>query len=176
MIVNRRLLFFVAAMAACLCFGPGVGRVAAQAQIEMAPATKGPHTWNPEAEKAISELRSPYCPELMLSVCSSTGGAALRDSIEQMAEAGVRSDSLVHWVLNRYGPQWLVIPPADARGVVIWVMPFLAVAAGVGVTVFALRRFRRPTPLAVGHEVSAEEDARLAAALREIESEEEPLF
>jgi cytochrome c-type biogenesis protein CcmH len=174
MIVNRRLL--LAAVAACLFLGPAVGRVAAQAQIEIAPATKGPHTWNPEAEKAISELRSPYCPELMLSVCSSTGGAALRDSLEQMAEAGVKADSLVQWVLGRYGPQWLVVPPADARGIVIWVMPFLAVAAGVGVTIFALRRFRRSTPLVVGHEVSAEEDARLTAALREIESEEEPLF
>lgn len=160
---------------ACLWLGPGVAPARAQSQSEVAPATKGPHEWHPEAIKAIDELRSPYCPALMLEVCPSPGGAALRDTIEQLAEGGMKSDSIVGWVLAKYGKEWLVLPPKNGEGLVIWVMPFLAVVAGVGITIVALRHFRRPAPVAAPA-VSAAENARLEAALRELESEEEPLF
>lgn len=175
--MNRIRLLPPALLALCLWLGPGAGWASAQSQQEAPPASPGPHSWHPEALKAIDELRSPYCPALMLEVCPSPGGAALRDTVEMLAESGMKSDSIVSWVLAKYGKEWLVLPPSDGRGALIWAMPFLAVAAGLAVAIVVLRRIRRPPAAsAAGPEVSAEESARLEAAIRELEAEEEPLF
>lgn len=167
----------LALLAVCLWLGSGAERASAQSQQEAPPPTPGPHSWHPEALKAIDELRSPYCPALMLEVCPSPGGAALRDTVEMLAESGMKSDSIVSWVLAKYGKEWLVLPPKDGTGALIWAMPFLAVTAGLIVAIVVLRRIRRsPAAPAVGSDVSAEESARLEAAIRELEAEEEPLF
>ena len=52
-----------------------------------------------------------------------------------------------------------------------------AVVLGVALVVVVLRRVRRPREEgALPDEVTAEESARLDAAIRELETEEEPLF
>ena len=149
---------------------------AAQAQNEVAPATKGPHQWHPEAVKAIDQLRSPYCPALMLEVCSSSAGAALRDSLEMLAQSGMKADSIVGWVLANHGDQWLVLPPASGRGLVAWVVPPLAIVFGIVGVMVVLRRLRKPRPDGSSEAVSDEGNARLDAALRELEAEEETHF
>jgi cytochrome c-type biogenesis protein CcmH/NrfF len=149
---------------------------AAQASGEAAPVGKGPHEWHPEAIKAIDELRSPYCPALMLEVCPSSGGIALRDTLEMLAEGGMKSDSIIGWVLARYGNEWLVVPPTSGGGLVAWAVPPLAVLLGIVAVVLVLRRVRKPRSTEPPAEVSEAESARLDAALRELETEEEPLF
>ena len=76
----------------------------------------------PAAEEAISVLKSPYCPGLMLEVCSSYTGALLRDSLQTMAEEGWSADSLVAWVLANHGDSLLALPRASGRGLVAWVV------------------------------------------------------
>src|SRR5687767_7299807 len=57
----------------------------ATSAVQQSPAERGPTVRHPEATKAITRLKSPYCPGFMLEVCSSSGGAALRDTIEGLA-------------------------------------------------------------------------------------------
>ncbi len=149
---------------------------AAQASNEAPPPGKGPHEWHPEALKAIDDLRSPHCPALMLEVCPSAGGVALRDTLEMLAEGGIKSDSLISWVLARYGDEWLVMPPVSGRGVFAWIVPPLALVLGVVGVVVVVLRARKPRPDELPAEVSVAENARLDAALREIETEEETIF
>jgi cytochrome c-type biogenesis protein CcmH len=149
----------------------------AQSQNERPPANKGPSVWHPEALEAIDRLKSPYCPGFMLEVCPSPQAAALRDTIETMAEAGLRADSIVEWMLATHGEEWRALPPARGRSLIAWIVPPAAVVLGIALVVVVLRRVRRPReegPLR--DEVSAEESARLDAAIRELETEEEPLF
>ena len=149
----------------------------AQSQNERPPANKGPSVWHPEALEAIDRLKSPYCPGFMLEVCPSAQAAALRDTIETMAEAGLRADSIVEWMLATHGEEWRALPPARGRSLIAWIVPPAAVVLGIALVVVVLRRVRRPReegPLR--DEVSAEESARLDAAIRELETEEEPLF
>ena len=56
-----------------------------EAQQESLSNPTEPH---PVAEQAISRLKSPYCPGLMLEVCTSLEAAMLRDSLQVMAREG----------------------------------------------------------------------------------------
>lgn len=131
------------------------------------------------AERAISQLRSPYCPGFMLKVCTSSQAAALRDSIYDLAEQGASSDELVEWMIGRHGEEWRAVPQRSGAGIWAWLMPPLALLVGAGAVVGWLRASRRPeeadaeaAPL-----VTDEERDKLAAAMRDWTSsgEEEDL-
>lgn len=112
----------------------------------------------------------------MLEVCPSAGGAALRDTIEMLAESGLTADSIVETVLARYGEEWRALPKASGGSLMAWVVPPLALIFGVMTVVVVLRKIRRPLEGPEPDEVSDEERARLDAALRELEAEEEVQF
>jgi cytochrome c-type biogenesis protein CcmH/NrfF len=122
-----------------------------------------------EARRAIDQLRSPYCPGFMLSVCTSYQAAALRDSIYDLAAEGMTSDELIDWMLSRHGEEWRAVPQRSGAGLWAWVIPPLALLAGLGVLVGWLRSSRTP-----GGEIAPPDDhlsegdrERLATALRE---------
>jgi len=149
---------------------------AAQSQSELPPGTKGPLEWHPEAIKAIDVLKSPYCPGFMLEVCPSPDAAALRDTIQTMAEEGLTSDSIVEQLIARYGEEWRALPKTRGEALLAWVVPPLALIMGVMGVVVVLKRMRRPRGGPAPAEVSDEERERLDVALRELEAEEDTLF
>jgi cytochrome c-type biogenesis protein CcmH/NrfF len=131
-----------------------------------------------EAERAISQLRSPYCPGLMLEICPSADAAALRDSIYHRAAQGETSEQLVSWMLTQYGEEWRGVPQRSGAGVWAWVIPPLGVLAGLGVLVTWLKRSREEDGVeAAIAGISDEDREKLALALREWEEsgEEEDL-
>ena len=171
---NRRTLLLALAWSVAL---PRLA--AAQAQSELPPEGAGPYERPPAAVEAIRKLRSPYCPGFMLEVCSSSQGAALRDSIEQLADMGWSADSIVEWMIGNHGEQYRALPPREGTGLLAWLMPPAAILAGASVLGFAFLRMRRrhaeAGPLAI-EETSPEDEERLAQALRELEKEEEAPF
>ncbi len=153
--------------------------LAGQSQNEVPPPGEGPAPRNPEAQKAIDQLKSPYCPGLMLEVCPSPGGAALRDSLQTRAEDGWDSDRLVEWVLANHGEHWLAMPRRSGASLVLaWMIPPLGVLLGLGLVVVALRKMRSNAPQLQRSEgpLSDEEEARLREALKELDTEEEATF
>ena len=166
-------------LALVLVLGGAVGAptaAAAQAQYELPPGTEGALEWHPEALKAIDVLKSPYCPGFMLEVCPSPGGAALRDTIQTMAEDGLPTDSIVEQLIARYGEEWRALPKMSGEALLAWVVPPFALIVGVIGVVVGLKKMRRPREGPAPAEVSDEERSRLDAALRELEAEEETLF
>jgi cytochrome c-type biogenesis protein CcmH/NrfF len=123
------------------------------------------------AAEAISQLRSPYCPGLMLEVCPSLPAEMLRDSIRALAAEGARRDEIVEWVLARHGEEWRAVPKRSGTGMWAWVIPPLVLLAGAGLVLAKLRRLTRsPGAAAVPEpELSPGERERLAAALKEWE-------
>ena len=133
----------------------------------------------PAAQKAIDMLKSPFCPGEMLAVCPSEGGAMLRDSIQRMAEAGLSSDSIVSIVLARFGPQYRAEPLASGTGLWAWVLPPVALLLGFGVVGVVLanrRRTMQDVPVTAPEEVDPATEARLKAAMKEMDEAEEPDF
>jgi cytochrome c-type biogenesis protein CcmH/NrfF len=153
--------------------------LAAQAANEMPPDGEGPTPRHPEAQQAIDELKSPYCPGLMLEVCPSGGGMALRDSLQTMAEAGSTAEELVDWVIGNHGEHWRALPKRSGLSLVMaWMVPPFGVLLGLGLVVVALRRMRSNAPRLETREgpISDDEEARLREAMRELDAEEEATF
>ena len=131
----------------------------------------GPPPSGAVAQQAIAELRSPYCPGLMLEVCPSPQAELLRDSIRASAAAGASARQIVEDVLARHGEQWRAVPRRSGFGLWAWLIPpALLVGAGGWLWRRAwLSRRAAPQRADAPPEMTPEDRARLDAALREWE-------
>lgn len=122
-----------------------------------------------EAEKAISQLWSPYCPGFMLSVCTSSQAALLRDSIYDLAAEGMTSNEIVGWMLSRHGEEYRAVPLRSGAGLWAWLIPPLVLLVGLGVAVMWLKANRAPEEKMATDlpEISNEDRAMLESALEE---------
>jgi cytochrome c-type biogenesis protein CcmH/NrfF len=126
------------------------------------------------ADAAISRIRSPYCPGLMLEVCPSTQAEGLRDSIRVMAAQGQSAGAIVEDVLARHGEEWRAVPKRSGAGLLAWLILPMALVVG-GLVLWGrvkVMRTQGPARAAADGPMSDEERARLAAALREFEQAE----
>ena len=133
---------------------------------------------HPVADEAISRLKSPYCPGLMLEVCTSYQGALLRDSLQAMAREGKNTEDLVNWVLANHGEEYLAYPNMSGRGLLAWIVPPGVLILGIGMVIVTLRYMKDPigAKVGVGKEFSEEDEILLREALREMDVEEGPIF
>ena len=132
---------------------------------------------HPEAQAAIDGLKSPYCPGMMLAVCTSAGGAMLRDSIQSMAESGLSSDSIVELIIAEYGEQWRAEPSRSGAGLWAWLLPPVSIVVGLaGVAVILARRRGAASGPDEHVVITPGDERRLREALKELEEEEEPVF
>ena len=137
-----------------------------------------PFTPHPEAQTAIDRLKSPFCPGRMLSNCPSPYADELRDSLQVLAEAGWTSERLVEWVLAEHGEEWRALPRVRGFGVFAWLVPPLMLAVGLALVLTLVARARSATagpPVRLRPLGPREQDV-LAAAIRDMESEEEEWF
>jgi cytochrome c-type biogenesis protein CcmH len=143
-----------------------------------APGAVEPIQPHPEGDAAIAQIRSPYCPGLMLEVCPTTQAKLLRDSIQILAHAGLPSDSLVAWMLANHGEEYRAVPRTWGSGLFAWVMPPLALLVGFFLVLLALRHFRaqRKAPETRSRSLSEEEESVVAKALEELKAAEEVPF
>lgn len=171
----RVLAVLLGLAAASTILDPAVG-VGGQ---EAPPLLDEPVQPHPEGEAAIDRLRSPYCPGLMLEVCPSPQAKLLRDSIQALAWQGASTDSLVDWMLANHGEEYRAVPQARGSGLFAWLMPPLALVAGLVVVVVALQHLkgRRDTSPPDEEEALSEEDEEaLEEALDELKKSEEVPF
>lgn len=129
---------------------------------------------HPEAREAISKIKSPYCPGLMLEVCTSSGGAMLRDSIQEMAEDGMASEEIVEAILARHGEEWRAEPRPEGTGLWAWLLPPVGLVVGAGAVGVVLARRRRTTEALDPISLTEDDEQRLEEAMREMESLEQP--
>ena len=133
---------------------------------------------HPEADAAISQLKSPFCPGLMLEVCAHPDSKLLRDSLQAMAHDGASADSLVDWMLGSYGEEYRAVPQARGSGLWAWIMPPLVLILGLLLVVVVLKRLRSQAgpPKDSAAPLSPEEEAVLARAREELRAAEEVPF
>lgn len=73
----------------------------------------------------------------------------LRHQINVMLNEGMTADQIVAFFQHKYGDKILSSPPAKGFNLLAWVMPFVAILAGMGLIAIAMLRWRRAeTPLA----------------------------
>lgn len=150
------------------------GAAVAQGASSEPSAPAPPTTVHPEARRAISELRSPYCPGLMLEVCPSPPAANLRDSIDVLARRGLSADSIVERVIATYGEEWRAVPRREGAGWWAWLMPPAVLLLGVVAITIVLARRRRTVHRLAGSDPSEQDADKLRRALDELDESEHP--
>ena len=140
------------------------------------PRLDEPIQAHPEGDAAISKLKSPFCPGLMLEVCAHPQSMMLRDTLQLMAHGGASSDSLVAWMLANFGEEYRAVPRTRGSGLFAWLMPPLALLGGLLAVVVALKHIRREVDAPVSAPLSEEDESRLARALQELKAAEEVPF
>ncbi len=89
-----------------------------------------------------NEVMSPYCPGRALSDCPSPQAAELRQWIVEQENAGVSRSEVEQQLFQEFGDQLLQAPRAEGIGLLAYLIPALAFAAGGALVVFFLRRQR----------------------------------
>ena len=146
------------------------GLLLALALLQAPDPAHGPPPTDAVAQGAIAELRSPYCPGLMLEVCPSPQAELLRDSIRELAATGRTKQELVEWTLARHGEEWRAIPRRSGVGLWAWLIPpVLLVGAGGWLARRGWRLRAAHASEAPPAPLTAADQVRLDAALREWE-------
>jgi cytochrome c-type biogenesis protein CcmH/NrfF len=86
--------------------------------------------------------------------------------------AGMPDAAILDAFVKEYGPQVLVKPPARGFNLLGYLMPFAAIAAGLGFVWWVIKRFRKPVAAPAGPELDA---ATLAGYQARIEKDLETL-
>ncbi len=152
---------------------------ASLAAVLLLPAGASPQEtaarqYHPEAEEAISKIRSPFCPGQTLEICPSWQAEALRDSIDELAWDGLAADSLIELVVASHGEEYRGFPRRSGTELLAWLIPPAALLLGLGLVVVVLRRLRGPAAAVVEQGgLSEHERERLEAALAELEAMED---
>lgn len=112
-----------------------------------------------KAREIFREVRCLVCQNESIDDSDADLARDLRRVVREQVAAGRNETQVKTFLTERYGEYVLLRPAFSAGNAVLWLAPFLVVAAGIG---FLMVRVRRRE--AAG-ELSADEQARLARLL-----------
>jgi cytochrome c-type biogenesis protein CcmH len=70
-----------------------------------------------------------------------------RQRIAQMAKVGMSDDQIVDVFVKENGIQALSVPPSEGFNSMVWIMPWLAAALGLGAIGWYVKHHSKPRPL-----------------------------
>jgi cytochrome c-type biogenesis protein CcmH len=129
-----RVIFFLAVLAACLFFPR---RAVAQ--------TPRPVT-DDEVNAIAKQLYCPVCENIPLDVCPTDACADWRDEIRLMLSQGKTEAEIKQYFVDRFGDRVIGAPPARGLNWLVYIIPPLAILAGVYILSQAFRSLRRIPP------------------------------
>lgn len=71
-----------------------------------------------------------------------------RQKLLSMVNAGKSDSDILATFVAEYGQRVLMKPPAEGFNLLGWLMPFIAIVAGLALVWLVIRRFRRPLAMA----------------------------
>jgi cytochrome c-type biogenesis protein CcmH len=119
------------------------------------------------ANDVSRDVMSPYCEGVTLHDCSSREALVLRQRIATWAEDGMSRGAIIDRLVDEFGPQIRAYPSPGGAGLLAWILPALALAAGLVLATVLARRFsaRTPDDGAAAKPITAEQRARLDAEI-----------
>lgn len=115
-----------------------IGALAVLAAVA-AVAVPRPETADERVARIAAELRCPVCQGLSVNDSPSESAREMRAMVERGVAEGRTDDEIRDQFRSAYGDWILLSPPTDdARGLV-WLVPLVAIAAGVLVVLSRLR-------------------------------------
>ena len=96
--------------------------------------------------EVASELRCPVCQGVSVEDSPTELARQMRDVVREQLAAGRSPDEVRAYFVDKYGEWILLKPKASGFNLVVYVLPWLVVVAGIFVVIFAVRRWTRPLP------------------------------
>ena len=123
---------------------------------------------NEEVHRISSQLRCPTCQAISVNDSEAAFSRQIREKVRRMVEEGQSEEAIKAFFVSRYGEWILRAPKKEGLGLVLWVLPVLALVV-VGGLVF-LRVLRAARSRAGGNS-AAHGEKLTAAQLRRIEAD-----
>lgn len=140
------LRFFMPFLAACvliLLAAPVVGAWQPQAAL----AQGSPDEPSADEVNAIAkQLYCPVCENIPLDVCGTTACEQWRGLIREKLIAGWSEDQIKQYFVDQYGDRVLATPPARGLNWLVYVVPPIAILAGVFLLYRAMRGWKQSPP------------------------------
>jgi cytochrome c-type biogenesis protein CcmH len=95
-----------------------------------------------ERVRAIAaELRCVVCQNLSVADSPSELAQQMREVVRQQLREGKSPEEIKAFFVSKYGDWVLLAPPREGFSLLVWILPFVAAAAGLLLVFFALRRW-----------------------------------
>lgn len=96
-----------------------------------------------QARQIAAELRCPVCQNLSAADSPSELAQQMRAIILQQLKEGKSPDQIKAYFVSKYGEWVLLAPTAKGFGLLIWVLPYVAVVGGIVLVLYVVRRWSR---------------------------------
>jgi cytochrome c-type biogenesis protein CcmH len=93
--------------------------------------------------RLAGQLYCPVCENIPLDVCPTQACAQWRDLVREKLAAGWNEQQIKDYFVDQYGDRVLGIPPPRGLNWLFYVIPPLAILAGIFIVVKALRAMRQ---------------------------------
>jgi cytochrome c-type biogenesis protein CcmH len=143
----------------------------ALAAVTGAPAA-GRQVGEDEVHAVAALLRCVVCQNLSVADSPSETARQMRELVRERLAAGDSREQVLGFFVERYGTWVLLAPPARGFSLLLWVLPFTALALGLVTAVAVARRWARASRVAPAPvpEVSDAMRARIRAELERPEA------
>jgi cytochrome c-type biogenesis protein CcmH len=97
-----------------------------------------------EVNAIAKQLYCPVCENIPLDVCPTTACAQWRELIRQKLSEGWTEQQIKDYFVQQYGDRVLGTPPAKGINWLVYLVPPIAILAGVYILFRAIRAWKRP--------------------------------
>lgn len=91
------------------------------------------------------QLYCPVCENIPLDVCGTQACAQWRDLIREKLRQGWSETRIKQYFVDQYGDRVLAAPPARGLNWLVYIVPPLAILAGIYILYRAFKAWKRPT-------------------------------
>ena len=132
------------ALAATIVLAAGQA-VAAPAPSSQAPSQAPSQVIDDRVREIASDLRCVVCQNLSVADSPSDLAKEMRNLVRELVEQGKSRQEIEAYFVSRYGEYVLLAPPKQGFNLLVWVLPFLALALGAGGVYLVARRWAART-------------------------------
>ena len=112
----------------------------------LAAAAVDPQALEQQAKQLEAKLMAPCCYAQQVSLHQSPAADDVKRNIRRLLAEGKTSEQILDSYVSQYGDRILAEPPARGFSRLIYVAPWIFLAASVGLVVVVIRRLRTVSP------------------------------
>jgi cytochrome c-type biogenesis protein CcmH len=111
-------------------------------------STPRPPITDDQVNAIAKEMYCPVCENTPLDVCPTQACIEWRELIRDLLAEGKTEAEIKEYFVDRFGDRVLAAPPARGLNWLVYVIPPIAILAGVFILYSAIRAWRQPLPAA----------------------------